>query len=92
MQSESFYLAGIVPGIFNHFARMQEKIEEGDALNSAAFSVLHAGMQVAIVDMTASAWEIRNAASLMFAALIMRMLGFRNLQKVTQPSCSSTQP
>ncbi len=44
--------------------------------------LLWAGMQLAIVDMTASAWEIRNAASLVYAALIMRMLGFRNLRQV----------
>ncbi|KAK9830799.1 hypothetical protein WJX74_007694 [Apatococcus lobatus] len=53
------------------------------ALDSSGFFAQ--GMQVAIVGMDASAWEIRNSASLMYAALIMRMLGFRNLQKGELP-------
>ena len=39
-------------------------------------------MQVAILAMGSAAWEVRNAASLIFTALIIRMLGFRNLVKV----------
>ena len=41
-----------------------------------------AGLQVAVVAMASSAWEVRNAASLIFTALLIRMLGFRNLVKV----------
>lgn len=41
-----------------------------------------AGVEVAVVAMAAAAWEVRNAASLTFTALITRMLGFRNLIKV----------
>ena len=41
-----------------------------------------AGMQAAVVAMGASAWEVRNAASLLFTALVLRMLGFRNMLKV----------
>ena len=40
------------------------------------------GLQVAIMAMGGSAWEVRNAASLIFTALLIRMLGFRNLVKV----------
>ncbi|KAL0046958.1 hypothetical protein WJX82_002976, partial [Trebouxia sp. C0006] len=39
------------------------------------------GLQVAIIAMGGSAWEVRNAASLIFTALLIRMLGFRNLVK-----------
>ncbi|DBB01023.1 TPA: hypothetical protein ACH3X1_000923 [Trebouxia sp. C0004] len=39
------------------------------------------GLQVAIIAMGGSAWEVRNAASLVFTALLIRMLGFRNLVK-----------
>ncbi|KAL0033537.1 hypothetical protein WJX79_002523 [Trebouxia sp. C0005] len=39
------------------------------------------GLQVAIVAMGGGAWEVRNAASLIFTALLIRMLGFRNLVK-----------
>lgn len=41
-----------------------------------------AGLKVAIKAMGSGAWEVRNAASLIFTALIIRMLGFRNLVKV----------
>ena len=41
-----------------------------------------AGVQVAVIAMAAPAWEVRNAASLTFTGLIIRMLGFRNLVKV----------
>ena len=41
-----------------------------------------AGMQAAVVAMGATAWEVRNAASLLFTALVLRMLGFRNMLKV----------
>lgn len=41
-----------------------------------------AGLQVAIVAMGGGAWKVRNAASLIFTALLIRMLGFRNLVKV----------
>ena len=34
--------------------------------------------------MDADAWEIRNSASLLYAALIMRILGFRNMQQVSE--------
>ena len=44
-----------------------------------------AGLQVAVVAMASSAWEVRNAASLIFTALLIRMLGFRNLVKVHTP-------
>ena len=44
--------------------------------------VLFAGLQVAVIAMASSAWEVRNAASLIFTALVIRMLGFRNLVKV----------
>lgn len=47
-----------------------------------------AGMQIAIMGMDASAWEIRNSASLLYAALIMRMLGFRNMQQVSDAPSS----
>ena len=40
------------------------------------------GLQVAMMAMGGSAWEVRNAASLIFTALLIRMLGFRNLVKV----------
>ncbi|DBA77762.1 TPA: hypothetical protein ACH3X2_008451 [Trebouxia sp. C0005] len=39
------------------------------------------GLQVAIVAMGGGAWKVRNAASLIFTALLIRMLGFRNLVK-----------
>lgn len=41
-------------------------------------------MQTAILGMDADAWEIRNSASLLYAALTMRILGFRNMQKVSK--------
>ena len=43
---------------------------------------MFAGLQVAVIAMASSAWEVRNAASLIFTALLIRMLGFRNLVKV----------
>ncbi|KAK9862251.1 hypothetical protein WJX84_009332 [Apatococcus fuscideae] len=53
------------------------------ALDSSGFFAQ--GMQTAILGMAAPAWEIRNSASLMYAALIVRMLGFRNVQKGEVP-------
>ena len=50
--------------------------------NSVIFFFSFAGLQVAVVAMASSAWEVRNAASLIFTALLIRMLGFRNLVKV----------
>ena len=49
-----------------------------------------AGMQTAMRGMDASAWEIRNSASLLYAALIVRMLGFRNMQQVNEWSAVNT--
>ena len=43
---------------------------------------MFAGLQVAVIAMASSAWEVRNAASLIFTALLIRMLGFRNLVMV----------
>lgn len=40
-------------------------------------------MQAAVAAMGADAWEIRNAASLLFTALVLRMLGFRNMLKAS---------
>ena len=55
---------------------------------------MFAGLQVAVIAMASSAWEVRNAASLIFTALLIRMLGFRNLVKVnyTPPPHPPPQP
>ena len=42
-----------------------------------------AGLQVAMRGVGATAWEVRNSSSLLFTALLIRMLGFRNLAKVS---------
>ena len=41
-----------------------------------------AGMDVVLHAMAAAEWEVRNSASLAFAALLHRMLGFSNPVKV----------
>ncbi len=68
-----------------HTAIMANKARQG--LNNAVLCLIKlmcgiTGLQVAIIGMGASAWEARNAASLIFTALLIRMLGFRNLVKV----------
>lgn len=44
-------------------------------------SLCVSGLQVAILAMGAPEWEVRNAASLCFGALILRTVGFKNLAK-----------
>ncbi|KAL4419934.1 hypothetical protein ABPG75_007032 [Micractinium tetrahymenae] len=46
------------------------------AVDTSAY--LAPGMQAAIRGMAAPQWEVRNAASLLFTALLVRVLGFRN--------------
>ena len=40
------------------------------------------GLEVSLVGMAADEWEVRNAASLAYTTLLLRMLGVRNLVKV----------
>ena len=46
-------------------------------------SIRCAGLKVAVLGQGASAWEVRNAAGLAFAAVLNRVLGFRNQLQVS---------
>ena len=52
------------------------------SLAHVAATKLCAGMDVVLHAMAAAEWEVRNSASLAFAALLHRMLGFSNPVKV----------
>ena len=49
---------------------------------STASCVCPAALQVAILAAAAPEWEVRNAAHLAFAAVAIRILGYRNLTAV----------
>ena len=56
-------------------------------MGRTACFTLCAGVAAAISGMSASEWEIRNSASLVFTSLVVRTVGFKNVLKVV---CSSS--
>ena len=51
---------------------------------------LSPGVEATIRAMAAPQWEVRNSASIVFTALIVRTVGFKNVLKVC--TCSTTSP
>ena len=55
-------------------------------LSHVTSAIPTAGIVTSLEGMAAEQWEVRNAASLAFATLVLRTVGIRNVVKVTTPS------